>query len=207
MMSTPNNKCGNGREGKHDDKYCLLGVHFDYLNSNTIQPYAHNKGMDSMHVDARRKLIRLIKALEYNSRDLLSPADLRGIAWLQEKHGLWSIMFDRRSCGRYTQMALTRKYTSPWHTDDNATPTLLCVYSPSTNFDEILGFFVLPTLHKAVPMRNGDIIMFDSTIGHCVTRCRSEDTYIFSLFTGTKTALTQMLAKKHLIKIQTKQRR
>ena len=196
MMSTPNNKRGNERQGKHEEKYCLLGVHFDYLNSNTIRPYAHIKGMDAMHVDARRKLIQLIKALEYTTRETLSPADLRGIAWLREKHGLWRIMFDHWKHGRYAQMALTRKYTSPWHTDDDATPTLLCVYSPSTNFDEILCYFVLPTLHKAVPMRNGDVIVFDSTIGHCVTRCWREDTFIFSLFTGTKTALTQMSAEE-----------
>ena len=97
-------------------------------------------------------------------------------------------------------MALTRKYRSPWHTDDDATPTLLCIYSPSVaqsgRSGDILCYFVLPTLHKAIPMRNGDVMLFDSTIGHCVTKSRVEDAFIFSLFTGTKTSLTKMSAKE-----------
>jgi hypothetical protein len=211
MIAQPNNNRGKGREGYHDDKYCLLGKHFDYAQSKSIRPYASIKGMQKLHQKCKRVLIRLIKELEFHSKDLLTPADLRAVTCLREIHGFWQIMFDRWYGGRYAQMALTRQYSSPWHTDDDAVATLLCVYSPSlaaaNNFDDILCYFILPTLHKAIPMRNADIILFDSTVGHCVTKCRVDDTFIFSLFTGTKTALTQMSANEAERKNMKKQMR
>jgi hypothetical protein len=197
MVSQPNNARGAGREGMHGDKYCNLGVHFDYLKKNTIRQYAHLKGKETIYCEAVTTITKLIWLLERMSWNLLSAADLRAIAFLRKEHGLWEIMFNAYY-GRYTQMALTRRYWSPWHTDDDATHTLLCVYSPSLameeNFDEILCYFILPTLHKAIPMRNTDVILFDSTIGHCVSNYCRDDTFIFSLFTGAKTVLTQMNA-------------
>jgi hypothetical protein len=73
------------------------------------------------------------------------------------------------------------------------------VYSESlakkNDLEEVLCYFIFPTIGMPVPMRNTDILLFDSSFGHCVTNYRHDDAFIFSLFTGSMTALTIMAAE------------
>jgi hypothetical protein len=196
MKVQKNNNRGYGREGFHDDKYVNRGKHYNRNKANTVRPYATEKKQSEEDLQlATDGIIDLVSLLELVLSEVMSSADMRVIELLKKEKLLRELMFEPER-GRYSQLALTRKYWSPWHTDDNITMTLLCVFSPllaeEANFNDILCYFVLPTVGKCVPMRNTDIILFDSTVGHCVTNYRCNDAYIFSLFTGSKTAFAKM---------------
>jgi hypothetical protein len=58
--------------------------------------------------------------------------------------------------------------------------------------DDIVVYFCFPTLGVAVPMRPGDLLLFNSLIPHCLSsRCRQDDK-IYSLATYLKTSVVGM---------------
>jgi hypothetical protein len=87
-------------------------------------------------------------------------------------------------------------YWSPCHVDDDIFYTLLSCYNQtSANLarkDEILFYFLFPSVGKAVPMRSTDILVFNSAFPHCTSNYRFEETITMSMFTSAKTATAQM---------------
>ena len=191
---------GKGREGMYEDKYVNMGVHYNRSKKNSVREYATERNVAAKDiVEAKSEVVRMVIALEKLTFPLLSSADRRVLEFVRNSLDVRDIMFDKNN-GRYSQMALTRRYWSPWHTDDDVMLTLLCVYSPvlaeRQDFDAVLCFFVLPTLGIAIPMRNTDVILFDSTVGHCVTNYQYADAFIFSLYTGSRTVFAKMCANE-----------
>ncbi len=114
---------------------------------------------------------------------------------LKQKLNLFRIM---RSCwkGRFSQVAIAIGNWSPLHTDDDFFYTLLSCYCPTVatraGREEILFYFLFPSVGMAVPMRNTDILVFNSAFPHCASNPRRDETITVSMFTGAKTAVAQM---------------
>jgi hypothetical protein len=102
----------------------IVESNLDRNKSNTVRPYAHAPKYDDAYIVASAAIITMVMALEKAMWNLLSRADLRLIEYFKMFHGWREIMFDKLN-GIYSQMALTRKYWSPWHTDDDAVIRLL----------------------------------------------------------------------------------
>ena len=76
------------------------------------------------------------------------------------------------------------------HVDDDFTYSVVSVHIPDhlyINDDKILSYFVFPTLRIAVPLRPGDLLIFNPLVPHCLSsRCRSEDeVYTHSMYLKT----------------------
>ena len=83
-------------------------------------------------------------------------------------------------------------YMSKCHVDnDFYYTTLSCLSPPSKNKNEIIYYYVCPEYKIAVPMRTGDVLLFNPHQTHSVCNPRYCDTLIFSAYVSKKTTLTQ----------------
>lgn len=92
--------------------------------------------------------------------------------------------------GHATQVALSIRYCSRVHTDKDFFLTTLSCYDERAGPDEILYYFCFPTYGIAVPMRSGDIILFNPLVPHCATNPRRETAMIYSCYVSNKTCNT-----------------
>jgi hypothetical protein len=93
-----------------------------------------------------------------------------------------------------TQFSIGKDYWSAMHVDDDYFFTTLSCFSsdPVTHKDAILYHFVFPEYGLAIPMRHGDILIFDPTVMHCCTNPRIEGSYICSAYVSKKTVLAHV---------------
>jgi hypothetical protein len=93
-----------------------------------------------------------------------------------------------------TQFSIGKDYWSAMHVDDDYFFTTLACFSPDPekHKDAILYHFVFPEYGLAIPMRHGDILIFNPTVMHCCTNPRIEGSYICSAYVSKKTILTHV---------------
>ena len=93
-----------------------------------------------------------------------------------------------------TQMAVAfNGYQSKLHIDDDFFLSILSVVSacPSRD-DEIIYYFNFPTFNLSVPMRPGDILIFDSNFQHCCSNPKNKADYIYSMYVSNAAVDTKM---------------
>jgi hypothetical protein len=91
-----------------------------------------------------------------------------------------------------TQIAVGTNYWSCVHIDDDYYYTTLSCLSPVPNDRSILFYFVFPSYKVAVPMRSGDVMIFNPSVFHCCTNPTKKGVHIFSLYVSAKTCNTQI---------------
>ena len=93
--------------------------------------------------------------------------------------------------GYATQFSVGKNYWSKLHTDDDYFYTSLsCLSADAQHSGEILYHFVFPSYNVAVPMRSGDILLFNPRILHGCTNPSREGAFIFSAYVSAKTVNT-----------------
>ena len=55
--------------------------------------------------------------------------------------------------------------------------------------DDVAFFFVFPEYGKAIPMRHGDILLFNPSVVHCASEPQFNDVHSFALYTSQKTVM------------------
>ena len=122
----------------------------------------------------------------------MSAAGLRNCAGhvdffkVQEKYGIPSV----HNGGIATQVSLAIAYCSRVHTDNDFFLATLSVYDKNAGPEEILYYFCFTTYEIAVPMRSGDIIVFNPLVPHCATNPSRETALIYSCYVSNKTCNT-----------------
>ena len=106
--------------------------------------------------------------------------------------------------GICTQMAVAfNGYQSKLHSDDDFFLSILSVVSacPSRD-DEIIYYFNFPTFNLSVPMRPGDILIFDSNFQHCCSNPKNKADYIYSMYVSNAAVDTKMreVYRKEMLK-------
>ncbi len=140
--------------------------------------------------EARDGIKELMRQLEKVGLNWVADCDLSVQNKLREVDCLGDVLINGYK-GRFSQMAIATGYWSPLHTDDDVFRTLLSCYCKkkmnTKKKDDILFYFVFPSVGIAIPMRSTDILVFDSKFPHCASNYRCDDTFIFSCFTSAKT--------------------
>jgi hypothetical protein len=88
------------------------------------------------------------------------------------------------------KVALLIGYCSRVHTYKDMFLTTLSVYDENAPLEEFLYYFCLPTYRVAIPMRSGDIIVFNSLVPHCATNPSRDTALIYSCYVSNKTCNT-----------------
>ncbi len=111
------------------------------------------------------------------------PAHDTSINNKMQEDGKMSQIFMNGKKGRFAAMAIATCYWSACHIDDDVFYTLLSCYCPSltdcSSNNEILFYFLFPSVGKAIPMQNTDIPVFNSDFPHCASNYRHADSFIF----------------------------
>ena len=90
-----------------------------------------------------------------------------------------------------TAMAVGENYWSYSHTDTDFYFSALSVLSQLWKDNgKVIYFFVFPAYKIMIPMRSGDVLLFNPTITHSCSNPRLPDSYIFSSYVSTQTVLT-----------------
>jgi hypothetical protein len=189
-----NNPRGIRRAGLYA-KYVLFGFRREG-NSKRVSKYVAKKGAKECKIaDASTGLQNLVSDLEDTGLNLVSHLEISVQNKLREEYEMGKVMINGYR-GRFSQMAIATNYWSPLHVDDDFFRTLLSCYDESKmttkKKEDILFYFVFPSLNIAIPMRSTDILVFDAKFPHCASNYRSEDSMIFSCFTSAKTGNAHM---------------
>jgi hypothetical protein len=128
------------------------------------------------------------------------PAVVSAMAKLKEDSNLGEALVNGDH-GMFTALALAMEYWSPLHKDKDVFYTILSCHCPSMvsdkGFDEdILFRFLFPAMNMSIPMRNTDILLYDSSFPHCSTNYLFRENRIFSLFTAEKTVYAHLAGEE-----------
>ena len=192
LVKMPNVKRGGMRSGV-ESKYVCVGSRKNPLDCELGQ-YAFKPGVsETDKLAIKEGIMDLVNTLESKSMNELDRAHLKGdqradFARVQQKFGLPSISED----GVATQFSLAKGYSSPVHVDNDAFYSTLSVYDETATEDQVLYHFCFPTYGIAIPMRSGDIIVFNPLVPHCATNPRVKTALIYSMYVSNKTCHTQI---------------
>jgi len=128
------------------------------------------------------------------------PATVSVMNKLKEDNNLSEVLVNG-DCGMFTALALATKYWSPMHKDKDVFYTILSCHCPEMESengfdDDILFRFLFPTMNIDIPMRNTDILLFDSSFPHCATNYLFHGNRTFSLFTAEKTVYAHLAGEE-----------
>jgi hypothetical protein len=160
-----------------------------------VGEYVSNKKGTDEEKKLKEGIKRMMAHFERIGLDYIPSKDLSINNKLREHLGLHKVFLNGKK-GRFSQIAIATGYWSPVHVDDDIFYTLLSAYCASVankdGKDEILFYFLFPSVKIAIPVRNMDVLVFNSEFPHCASNYRKEDTITFSLFASAKTATAQM---------------
>lgn len=103
-------------------------------------------------------------------------------------------IFTGNSDGFCTQFAAGLDYWSSMHDDTDYFFSTLSCYSntPELHKNKILYHFAFPEHKFAIPMRHGDVLVFDPRYKHCATNPRFPGCFISSAYISQKTINTHV---------------
>ena len=94
--------------------------------------------------------------------------------------------------GLGTALAIGQNYWSKAHRDRDFYFSTLSVLSESTHdTGKVLYYYFFPDYEIAIPMRTGDILLFNPNITHSCSNPSTENAYIFSSYVAKQTVLVE----------------
>jgi hypothetical protein len=196
MGAKPNIERGKKRS-PITEKYICFGNRAE-RHSNMISTYAFKKNIktaDKERMD--NHVLSLVKILEAKASLLMANAG--NVEW----HKKLSVDIDiptMNENGWCTQFCVGQNYCAPMHKDDDYFyTTLSCYTSIDDEQHEILYHFNFPEYEIAIPMRHGDILVFDPRINHCASNPRKENALIVSAYVSKRVVLAKVNEQLQLI--------
>jgi len=188
-------KRGGMRTGV-DSKYICFGWRKNPLDCELGEYSAGARVSAKEKTELKKGVVELVKAIESRSLKGLERGGMDGhgsgaYAQLQKEFNLPRISED----GVATQLALAKGYCSPVHVDGDAYYSTLSCYDATATENQTLYHFCFPTYGIAIPMRSGDIILFNPLVPHCATNPRIKTAMIYSFYVSKKTINTCLANK------------
>lgn len=91
-----------------------------------------------------------------------------------------------------TSISIGCNYWPLSHTDQDVYNTAVtCVSGEVDDLEKVIHNFVFPEYNVRVPMRSGEVLLFNPKIQHCLSNPRGKDTYSASCYVPRKTIGTQ----------------
>jgi hypothetical protein len=191
LMNKPNVIRGSLRNGLVQ-QYVCHGYRKNPLDC-VIGEYAFNAGVSETEQNSiKRGISLLVGEMEEKVMAEMNAANFEQCAGYDDFFRMQDI-FDLPSVSDYgiaTQFALSKRYCSRVHTDADYFLTTLMVYDVEAEPDEVLYYFCFPTYNFAIPMKSGDIIVFNPLVPHCATNPSRETSMIYSCYVSRKTCNT-----------------
>jgi hypothetical protein len=200
LMSKPNVIRGSLRNGL-EEQYICHGYRKNPLDCD-IGEYTFNAGVsETVQYSIKRGISQLVGEMEEKVMAEIKTANFEACAGYDDFFRMqdvfeWPSVYE---WGIATQFALSKGYCSRVHTDaDYFLTTLMVYYNVEAEPDEVLYYFCFPTYNLAIPMKLGDIIVFNPLVPHCATNPSRKTTKIYSCYVSKKTCNT-VVAKNETV--------
>ena len=169
----------------YDSKYIIIGTSPKRSGKGSQECM---KGFERAECELQRKLFGIwFKRVEHCIRGYLPwyLKELLKAVGNMCRHGMMPVGHDESS-DIWPALAVGRNVYLNVHTDEDYCWTLTTVVTNETpSMDSpVVSYMCFPTLGTAVALRNGDLLMFNPLIPHCLsTRCSSNrDVYCVSMY-------------------------
>lgn len=188
MAVKPNIGRGKSREGKNN-AYKLFGYRKDPkgcgVGQYAFKAKTDNEVQENINAEAASLCQKMEQASSRITNSLPETEIYRKVQTFTDAPTV-------ATNGISTAFSIGRNYWSKSHIDhDYYFTTLSCLSSESSQHKEILYYFIFPEYKVVIPMRSGEVLIFNPLITHSCSNPRFRDAFIFSAYVSTKTVLTK----------------
>ena len=200
-------KVARGRvRGADGAKYSIHGIRKDPLGKG-LSTYEWKKNADE---ETRKKIVddmaKLELKLEWCTRAIdggfiestvaAEAVEVLDLPTPSLKSRRSSEKTDRVPPHRYgTAMSVGENYWSPFHVDPDFYFTAVVFIGPTSlpkdRFNEIIGYFCFPEYKIKVPMRSGEVLVFNPSVSHACSNPKFRKSFVSSNFCPVKTVRVQ----------------
>jgi hypothetical protein len=162
-----------------------FGTRLDY-STGEVGTYVYKKNVPAQAQDACEKMAqKLVRDLEQ-----VASSFLQKVPFFQ-RFECFRDAFELETLGEglFTQLCISKNYWSPVHKDNNYSYTIVACFS-EYHQDVPIYHFNFPTFNHSIPLKSGDVMVFDSSVPHCSSNPEYEECYIMSTFVSQKTVRT-----------------
>ena len=78
-------------------------------------------------------------------------------------------------------------YHSVCHIDNDVNNSIISVLHEGINDDDVIYYFVFPEYNLKIPLRNGDVLVFNPLVYHSCSDAIHKNAMIFSQYSSRKT--------------------
>jgi len=185
------------KAGASTEVYNNYGARKDPLGTN-IGQYAFKPNSKKPHpisdkeiLSGIAKVTSCVEAITMEMGNRLPEVVV--LEWMQQSEGVPTAFGQK---GRATQVSVGKNYWSVIHLDDDYYYTTLSVLAEDGRDDlAILYYFVFPEYNIAIPLRSGDVLLFNPRVAHCCTNPSKDGAMVFSAYMSAKTPNAAMANK------------
>jgi hypothetical protein len=177
---------GHGRCPVGTDKYMTVGTKACRNKHGLVDGMSILRGLPAVH----KELSRIMRNVEHRVIRWIDTMELKFLEESKILSGYTGFMFhgnDGRSSKIWPSLACARNTYLPLHTDEDYFLSAVSVYSRRQTKDIVLQYFCFPTLGIHVAMRNGDFLLFNPKVPHCISSPTSNIHDSFSMSVYLKT--------------------
>lgn len=171
--------------------YNLSGHRQDPLLSGTLGEYVFNAGTSAeIKNQVNNGVSDMVRRMEQAGKRIVQKlAETDHFRSIQKKLRLETVRNDDK--GISTQYASGENYWSQSHLDDDFFFThLSCLSKEAEDSEKFIYYFVFPEYRLRIPLKTGDVIVFNPLKVHSCSNCRVSDSHIFSAYVTKKTVMT-----------------
>jgi len=195
MYLKPNISRGDAKSPISDQFICF--GNYRHRRSGQVASYIYKNSIgEELKEEVENSVKALVGILELKSEEILK--------YMPDRNEFYMLRdffdFPIYSLGLSTQFCVGVNYWAPMHTDkDFFYTTLSCFSISNIPSEEVIQHFAFPEYKLVVPMRHGDVLVFDPRIKHCATSPRVSNCYIVSAYVSQNviTAHLNAVQKKH----------
>jgi hypothetical protein len=144
--------------------------------------------MDGMHLlrslpHAHKEMSRILRQIERRCAKWIRTLDLKAVGKAKElgKYPGFSYSGKDGESQIWPSLACGRNTFLPLHTDMDYFLSAVAVHTNRQTGNVVLQYFCFPTLGITVALRNGDVLLFNPTIPHCISSPTSDRYEVFSM--------------------------
>ena len=162
-----------------------LGWHQNRAGTGLCKSYHYHSNINRRAIDCVEEYISRLEdmMLAYSNPESVS------MLFNAKKLVQWPTM---DSCRFYSSVAFGKNIYLPAHKDQDFTFSITSIHKRSANYDmddSVLAYFCFPKISVAIPMKPGDVIIFNPQEYHCVSSRSNEDDVILCVSVYLKSAI------------------
>ncbi len=194
----PKQKRGKKTNGI-SSSYCFFGTRLDPLGNPMFGDYVFKEQVSKEQKQKANEGVKTTAMyMEQHAKSILekiAPQDLAYFNNLSKTVDLPAIQTV------FPQLAIGCDYISCCHVDQDIYYTVVAaspnVYDNKLT-EDVLQYFIFPEHHTVVPLRQGNVLMFNPMVAHCATNPLVDKTHIYSAYVSRKmTVGTVLLQNNH----------